>query len=195
MRYVASTTTSASARPCFEVAALARAGVEQLTAGHGLVRVEQGIEDLPIDVDQRDRVARLLDRVGADRGDRCAFVVALLGERDRVAGADRSAYARGGEGGGEVDPRDAGTGVRRAQNRGVQHPGQLDVGRVGGLAARAPEAVDARRRAADDLERPGRPLRERVLFDDEPDLFEAALDLLFGADQSRHVRIASSIFG
>ena len=49
--------------------------------------------------------------------------------------------------------------------------------------------------SADDLARPGRPLLERVLFDDEPDLLVAALDLLLRADQSCHVRIASSIFG
>ena len=42
---------------------------------------------------------------------------------------------------------------------------------------------------------PGGPLLERVLLDDEPDLLVPALDLLLGADQSRHVRIASSIFG
>src|SRR4029453_16344472 len=35
----------------------------------------------------------------------------------------------------------------------------------------------------------------RILLDDEEDLLEAALDLLLRADQSRHVRIASSILG
>ena len=55
--------------------------------------------------------------------------------------------------------------------------------------------VLARRRPADDRERPRGPLLERILLDDEPHLLEAALDLLLGADQSRHVRIASSIFG
>ena len=58
-----------------------------------------------------------------------------------------------------------------------------------------PEAVDAGGGPADDVARAGGPLLERVLLDDEPDLLEAALDLLLGADQSRHVRIASSIFG
>ena len=91
--------------------------------------------------------------------------------------------------------RDARRGVRRAEHGGVQHPVQPQVGREGRLAAGALEAVDARRVPADDLARPGRPLLERVLVDDEPDLLVAALDLFLGADQSRHVRIASSIFG
>ena len=77
----------------------------------------------------------------------------------------------------------------------MQHPGQLDVGGEGRLAAHALGPVDARRRPADHLERPGGPLLERVLLDDEPDLLAAPLDLLLRADQPCHVRIASSIFG
>ena len=61
--------------------------------------------------------------------------------------------------------------------------------------ARALEPVDPRRRTADHLERTRGPLLERVLLDDDPDLLASALDLLLGADQPRHVRIASSIFG
>ena len=77
----------------------------------------------------------------------------------------------------------------------MEHAGQRDVGGEKRLSSRAGESVDASRRAADDLAGPGRPLLERVLLDDEEDLLEPALDLLLGADQSRHVRIASSIFG
>ena len=77
----------------------------------------------------------------------------------------------------------------------MEHPGQSDVGREERLAAGPGEPVDARRRVTDDVAGPGRPLLERVLLDDEEDLLEPALDLLLGADQSRHVRIASSIFG
>ena len=47
----------------------------------------------------------------------------------------------------EVDAADPGVRVGRAQHSGVQHPRQLQIGRVDGLAARALEAVDARRRA------------------------------------------------
>ena len=83
----------------------------------------------------------------------------------------------------------------RAENRRVQHPRQLEVGRVDRLAARALQPVLALRRLADDGLRAVGPLVERILLDDEPDLFVPALDLFLGADQSRHVRIASSIFG
>src|SRR5437899_5312148 len=86
-------------------------------------------------------------------------------------------------------------GVRAAQHGGVQHPGQPQVGGVDGFAARPLEPVDPRGGLPDDLARAGRPLLQRVFLDDEPDLFEPAFDFLLGADQSRHVRIASSIFG
>ena len=95
----------------------------------------------------------------------------------------------------EVDPLQPSVCVRRAQHGGVQHPRQLQVAGVPGLAAGALQAVHARRGPADDLERPGGPLFERVFLDDEPDLLDAALDFLLGADQSRQCRIASSIFG
>ena len=95
----------------------------------------------------------------------------------------------------EIDARDVRVRVRAAQHGCVQHPRQLEVGGVDRLAARTLEAVDARRRLADDLARAGGPLLQRVLLDDEPDLLEPAFDFLLGADQSRHVRIASSIFG
>ena len=77
----------------------------------------------------------------------------------------------------------------------MQHPRQREVGRVDRLPARALQPVLARRGLADDVERTVRPLVERILLDDEPDFFEAAFDFLLGADQSCHVRIASSILG
>ena len=95
----------------------------------------------------------------------------------------------------EIDLLDARVRVRGAQHSCVQHPGQLDVRRVARFAADALECVLPHRVAADDRQRPGGPLRERILLDDEPDLFEPALDLLLGADQSRQCRIASSILG
>jgi hypothetical protein len=77
----------------------------------------------------------------------------------------------------------------------VQHARELDVGRVRRLSARALRAVDPWDTAADVRERPGRPLVERVLVDDDPLLGVAALDFLFGPDQPCHDVIASSIFG
>jgi hypothetical protein len=69
----------------------------------------------------------------------------------------------------------------------VQHAGELQVGGVDRLAARAFEPVLTERGLPDDRARSGGPLLERVFLDDEPDLLLAALDFLFGADQSRHV--------
>ena len=77
----------------------------------------------------------------------------------------------------------------------MEHSRQLEVGGVARLAADALVAVLARRRAADDRERSRGPLLERILLDDDPHLLEASLDLFLGADQSCHVRIASSILG
>src|SRR5205807_1639577 len=70
------------------------------------------------------------------------------------------------------------------------HVCRVDRGSGGAL-----DAVDAASRLPDHRARPGRPLVERILLDHDPLLGEPALDLLLGADQSRHVRIASSIFG
>jgi hypothetical protein len=77
----------------------------------------------------------------------------------------------------------------------VEHPRQLDVRRVARLSAGLLEAVESRRIAADDVAGPGRPLEERVLVDERPDLLVAALDLLLGLDQPCQVEIASSMRG
>ena len=77
----------------------------------------------------------------------------------------------------------------------MEHAGQLDVGGVLGLAACALVPVLPRRRPPDRVSGAGRPLLQRVLVDDDPLLGVAALDLLLGLDQSRHVSTASSIFG
>jgi hypothetical protein len=77
----------------------------------------------------------------------------------------------------------------------VQHPGKLQVRGVFDLAACTVEPVDARCVPADGRERAGRPLVERILVDDDPDLLVAAFDFLLGADQSCQVVMASSIFG
>ena len=77
----------------------------------------------------------------------------------------------------------------------MQHPRKPDVGGVTRLAANALEGVLARSRPTDDLAGALRPLLERILLDDEPDLLEPAFDLFLGADQPRQLRSASSIFG
>jgi hypothetical protein len=95
----------------------------------------------------------------------------------------------------KVKPDDARMRVRTAQHRGVQHPGQLDVRGVAGLAAGALDPGDALGVAADHRQRPDGPLLERVLLDDRPDGLVAPLDLLLGLAQPRQVEIASSIRG
>src|SRR5262249_681275 len=85
--------------------------------------------------------------------------------------------------------------VGTAQHGRVQHSGQLDVGCVQSLAPRTVEAVDARDFTADYGQRTDRPLVERVLVDDDPDVFVAAFDFLLGADHACQVLIACSSLG
>jgi hypothetical protein len=113
----------------------------------------------------------------------------------RLAGADGGDDARRRESGREVDPRHPGVRVRAAQERRVEHPRELHVAGVAGLAARLLVAVEPRGVTTHHLTRARRPLRERVLLDERPDLLVATLDLLLGLDQPRHVEIASSIRG
>jgi hypothetical protein len=77
----------------------------------------------------------------------------------------------------------------------MEHARQLNVGGVARFTASFRVAVDARRRAADDGARPRRPLLERVLLDERPDLLVATFDLLLAPDQARQLEIASSILG
>src|SRR5439155_13530248 len=121
--------------------------------------------------------------------------LALVDELWDLARPECRMHAGHGERRREIDAADRRGRVRRAQHRRVQHPVQAHVGGVLDLPAGALEAVHPRRRSPDDVARPCRPLLEGVLVDDEPHLLVPALDLLLRADQSRHVRIASSIFG
>ena len=190
------TTTSALGEPLLEVAALSHPRLtEKLPARHCFIRIGQHFELLEVDPDRVEACAGLRERVCADRCHRGALEAAFVVQDVEVVRPDRGVHAGQRARRLEVDAADAGMRVGRAQHGRVQHPRQLQVCGVDGFAAGALEAVDARRRPAHDLERPGRPLLERVLFDDEPDLLVPAFDLLLGADQSCHVRIASSIFG
>jgi len=177
------------------VAALVLAGAEQLAAADRLVGIEQGLELLPLDLDQRDGLLRLLVGVGAHGRDGRALVAARPLEPRRVAGADRTADAGCRQRRHEVEAPRMRTCKRRAEDGCVEHSRQAHVGGVERLAPGASGPVDALRRPADDGERAGGPLRERVFLDEQPYLLVATLDFLLGADQSRHVRIASSIFG
>jgi hypothetical protein len=179
-----------------EVAALvAPRLLDELAASDRLVRVEQRLELLPLDLDQLQRLARLPGGVRGDGGDRLTRVRRLVREHVDLAGTDDCAHAGCRASRLEVDLLDAGARVRAAEHRGVQHPVQPDVGGVRRQPAGALEPVLARSVTADDLERPLGPLVEHVLLDHDPGLLVPALDLLLGLDQSRQVRIASSILG
>ncbi len=179
-----------------EIAALgASRATEERPPGDGLVGVEQRLELLPVDRDQPKCRLGLLERVGTDGCDGLALVLGRVGEHRDLARADPGPHAGRVERRREVDPCHAGARVGASQDRGVEHPRKLQIGRVERLAAGPAECVGPGRRLPDDLAGPRRPLLERILLDDEEDLLEPALDLLLGADQSRHVRIASSIFG
>ena len=87
----------------------------------------------------------------------------------------------------EVEPRDAAARDRRAQDECVQHPGELDVDRVAGRAARPHRPVLARRRRADDLQLGlvGPRLDLVLLVDERPDVLEAPLHLALRLDEPR----------
>jgi hypothetical protein len=121
--------------------------------------------------------------------------VGLRVDSRHLAGADHGQHSRCSARGGQVDPADAAARVRAAQDGGVQHPGQADVAREASFTAGLGEAVEARRVPADDVAGTGRPLDERVLVDERPDLLVAALDFRFGLDQPRQLEIASSMRG
>ncbi len=179
---------------CVAAGERARLG-KQLPSAHRLLRIEQRLEHLVLDVDQRARRAGLPERVGGHGGDGLALEVGLAHQlRDRL-GLQHGVDTRRLERARRVEPRYARARVRRTQHGGLEHSRQLQVRGVERLARRALDAVLPRGVAADDVARAVRPRVERVLLDDEPDFLEAAFDFLLGADQSCHVRIASSILG
>jgi hypothetical protein len=180
----------------FVVAALIGVGLgDDRAAADGLLGVEERLELLPVDLDQPHCRLGLLERLGRDRGDRVPLVVGLCSDAVDLARADRGQDAWSSEGGGEVDPAHLRARVWAVEERRVEHPGELDVGGVARLAAGFLEAVEARRVPADHIPRSRGPLDERILVDERPDLFVAALDLFLGLDQPRQLEIASSMRG
>ena len=179
-----------------DVAALVAARLlEGLPCGDGVVGVEVRAELLPFDLHELERRGRLRVGVGRDGCDGCALEAGLAHEDVALVGADRVAHAGGRQGRGQVELPHARVRVRAAEHGRVEHPGKPDVGRVLDLAAGARVTVDPCRRASDHLHGALGPAVERILLDDDPLLRVLAFDLLLGADQSRHVEIASSIFG
>ncbi len=179
-----------------EVAALVAARVrEERAPSHRLLGVDQRLQLLPLDVDQPHCGGGLRERLGGDRGDRAPLVVGLGVHAIHLAGPDRGEHSGCGECRCKVDSLHARTGVRAPEQCCVGQPGQAHVARVARDSARPLVAVEARRGPSDDRARARRPLVESVLLDERPHLLVAALDLLLGLDQPRHVEMASSIRG
>jgi hypothetical protein len=160
-----------------------------------LVGVEQRLELLPLDVDQLERGHGLRQRFGCDARHRGTLEVGLLLDPGHLSRPDDAEHAGRGRRRGEVDPSHLRARVRAAQQRALEHARELDVAGVARLAAGLLVTVEARRVPADDGTGACRPLDERVLLDERPDLLVAPLDLLLRADQPCHVEIASSIRG
>ena len=160
-----------------------------------LVGIEQRLEHLPLDAELLQRGLRLAEGFRRDRRDGLADVAGLVRERIDLARTDDRAHAAPRAGRVQVDTRYTRARVGAAQHGRVQHARQLEIGGVRRLATGFFHAVDTWDRLAHRREWPGRPLIERVLLDDDPDVLVAALDFLLGADQSRQVLIASSILG
>ena len=139
MRYVPSTTTSASRERALEVAALvARRRRGELLARDRLLGIEDDLEQLPLDVDR-------------PRARRCACsnvsaATAATGAPAKPASSSRPFASPGPSAARTPGSASAGARsmlpharvrMRRAQHGGVQHPRQLDVGGVARLAAHA----------------------------------------------------------
>ena len=128
-------------QPLLQVAPLVVRGlVDQGAASHGLVGIEERLDDVPLDVDELEGGARLRERVRCNRGHRGARIPRLAGEGVAVVRAERRPDARGGQCGRQVEAAHAGRGVRASQDGRVEHAGELDVGRIASFAAGAREA-------------------------------------------------------
>ncbi len=146
--------------------------------GDRALGVDVGLERLPVDVDQAERVLRRGLRLRHDRGDsrareRDAVDLERAGHGDEVLDAARLPRARqrrevlevlAREDGDHarvrgrtrrVDPVDPRVRVRRAQDRDVRHPRQLEVVQVAGRAGDQARVLDALDRGPED---PGRRL-------------------------------------
>ena len=123
--------------------------------GQRLPHVDHRREHLVVDLDQLERVARRVAVLGHHEGDLLALEAHLVGGQHglhvvgqrghprqallgQVGAGDHGHHLGVRLGGADVDAHDAGVGHRRAQDRQVQHPGELDV--VAVLAHAAHEA-------------------------------------------------------
>ena len=172
MRYSASTTTSASARPALEVAALvvASAPGEALPALDRLVGVEERLEHLPLDLERARAAARACGEACRRRRPRRARPRTRLAREDVARRRARWRRARRA-------PRAPPSRSRLAHARVRVRARSTAAWSMPGSWTSAVYAASPRARAcpstraagrADDLQRPCGPLVERVLLDDDP---------------------------
>ncbi len=120
--------------------------------------VDDGLEDVVVDVDQLERVARGVAVLGHDEGDLLALEPDLVGRQHRLDVAREGRHPgeaafgehRAGDDGldlrvrlgtGGVDADQTGVRHRRAEHGEVQHPRQLDVVAVATLATDEPPVL------------------------------------------------------
>ena len=135
--------------------------------GERLLGVHHRVERFVHDVDQLDRVACRVVVLGDDERDLLTVEAHLVGgehrlgvvrqrrhprqpERVEDGAGDDGLDLRVGLGGRRVDRDDPGVGVRAAQDRAVQHAGQVDVVDVVAPAAQEPDVLLARHAAEAD---------------------------------------------
>ena len=166
---------------------------------------------LDLERERSDAGIGVLERVRGDGGDRRAGPGGLAGEhalpahRERPLRPEHDADAGHGARGVEIEVDHAAARDGRAHDACMEHPGEGDVHREAGRAARPQRPVLPGRRLADDVElgRLGPRLEVVVLVDERPDVLEAPLHLPLGPDEpGPHStscpdarRIARSIFG
>ena len=92
-----------------------------------LVGVEQRLELVPLDLDQLERRPCLLQRLGRDPRHRGAFEVRFLLDPGHLSRPDDAEHAGRGRRRGEIDATYLRARVRAAQERALEHPGELDV--------------------------------------------------------------------
>ncbi len=131
--------------------------MEQLPGVDRGFGIGERLERLPLDDDRSGGASCRLRVVGGDDRHRLAPVAGLAVAQDRlilidlaeggqarhVVLGEHGAHPRHGEGGGDVEPGDAGPGVGAAPGGAPQHPVGLEVRRVGEVAGDLGDPVGA----------------------------------------------------
>ena len=140
-------------------------GMERLLLGRAL-HVDDRLEQLVLDLDGRRRPARLFRLLGRDERDGLAVVAHAVAREDGLVGelepvrlrprnigvGEHGVHAWQADGLRDVERDDPRVRVRAADGLAPEHPGRLEVARVGELARHLGDAVVALGRLADPAE-------------------------------------------